>query len=100
MAILYYVDFSTADGFQKMSNSLKELSRIIPLTVEGLAYACLDYPEMVEDMVETCCQLVEHFLDQVLALVVRFHRMTNMHKQTLRQQCTCALFAKQIFLSS
>lgn len=36
------------------------------LTVEGLAYACIDYPEMVEDMVETSCQLVEHFLDQVL----------------------------------
>ena len=36
------------------------------LTVEGLAYACADYPEMVEDMVETCCQMVEHFLDQVL----------------------------------
>jgi len=36
------------------------------LTVEGLAYACVDYPEMVEDMVETCCVLVEHFLDQVL----------------------------------
>lgn len=36
------------------------------LTVEGLAYACADYPEMVEDMVETACQLVEHFLDQVL----------------------------------
>lgn len=36
------------------------------LTVEGLAYACADYPEMVEDMVETCCVLVEHFLDQVL----------------------------------
>ena len=36
------------------------------LTVEGLAYACVDYPEMVEDMVETSCQLVEHFLDQVL----------------------------------
>ncbi len=36
------------------------------LTFEGLAYACYDYPEMVEDMVETCCQLVEHFLDQVL----------------------------------
>lgn len=31
------VDFSTADGFQKMSDSLKELSRTIPLTVEGLA---------------------------------------------------------------
>ena len=36
------------------------------LTVEGLAYACYDYPEMVEDMIETRCQLVEHFLDQVL----------------------------------
>lgn len=36
------------------------------LTFEGLAYACYDYPDMVEDMVETCCQLVEDFLDQVL----------------------------------
>lgn len=36
------------------------------LTFEGLAYACFDYPEMVEDMVETCCHLVEDFLDQVL----------------------------------
>lgn len=36
------------------------------LTFEGLCYAVYDYPEMVEDMVETCCQLVEHFLDQVL----------------------------------
>lgn len=36
------------------------------LTFEGLAYACFDYPDMVEDMVETCCQLVEHYLDQVL----------------------------------
>lgn len=36
------------------------------LTFEGLAYACFDYPEMVEDMVETCCQLVEHSLDQLL----------------------------------
>jgi uroporphyrinogen decarboxylase len=36
------------------------------LTFEGLAYAIYDYPEMVEDMVETSCQLVEHFLDQVL----------------------------------
>ncbi len=39
------------------------------LTVEGLAYALADYPEMVEDMVETCCQLVERFLDQVLGRV-------------------------------
>jgi uroporphyrinogen decarboxylase len=36
------------------------------LTFEGLAYACYDYPEMVEDMVETSCQLVEHALDQML----------------------------------
>lgn len=36
------------------------------LTFEGLAYALYDYPEMVEDMVETACCLVERFLDQVL----------------------------------
>lgn len=36
------------------------------LTFEGLAYAGFDYPEMVEDMVETSCQLVEHSLDQML----------------------------------
>jgi uroporphyrinogen decarboxylase len=36
------------------------------LTFEGLAYACYDYPDMVEDMVETSCVLVENFLDQVL----------------------------------
>jgi len=36
------------------------------LTFEGLAYACHDYPEMVEDMVEAACVLVEHSLDQLL----------------------------------
>jgi uroporphyrinogen decarboxylase len=36
------------------------------LTFEGLAYATYDEPEMVEDMVETCCQLVEYSLDQLL----------------------------------
>lgn len=36
------------------------------LTFEGLAYACYDYPDMVEDMVETCCQLVERALDALL----------------------------------
>jgi uroporphyrinogen decarboxylase len=36
------------------------------LTFEGLCYAYADEPEIVEDMVETSCQLVEHFLDQVL----------------------------------
>ncbi|MCX6343667.1 MAG: hypothetical protein NT018_01170 [Armatimonadetes bacterium] len=36
------------------------------LTFEGLAYAIYDYPEMLEDMVETSCLLVEDFLDQAL----------------------------------
>jgi uroporphyrinogen decarboxylase len=36
------------------------------LTFQGLAYAIYDHPAMVEDMVETCCVLVEDFLDQVL----------------------------------
>jgi len=36
------------------------------LTFEGLAYATYDYPEMVEDMVETLCVLVEDSLDQLL----------------------------------
>lgn len=36
------------------------------LTFEGPAYAIHDYPKMVEHMVETTCQLVEHALDQLL----------------------------------
>ena len=36
------------------------------LTFEGVAFAIYDYPEMLEDMVETACVLVEDFLDQVL----------------------------------
>ena len=39
------------------------------LTFEGLAYATYDYPEMVEDMVETACRLTEDFLDQVLPVM-------------------------------
>ena len=39
------------------------------LTFEGLAYALYDYPEMVEDMVETLCRLIEHGLDQVLGKI-------------------------------
>jgi len=39
------------------------------LTFEGLAYACYDYPEMVEDMVETACTLVENALDQILPYI-------------------------------
>jgi uroporphyrinogen decarboxylase len=40
------------------------------LTFEGLAYAIYDYPEMVEDIVDTACRLVEHVLDQVLPEIV------------------------------
>ena len=36
------------------------------LTFEGLIYAMYDYPEMVEDIVETACVLVEDSLDQLL----------------------------------
>jgi uroporphyrinogen decarboxylase len=36
------------------------------LTFEGLAYAIYDYPEMVEDMAETVCGLIEDSLDQLL----------------------------------
>ena len=39
------------------------------LTFEGLAYAIYDYPEMVEDMVETCCQIIEQGLDAALGAV-------------------------------
>ena len=39
------------------------------LTFEGACYAWADYPEMLEDMVETCCQLVEMQLDKVLGKV-------------------------------
>lgn len=36
------------------------------LTFEGLCYAVYDYPEMLEDMIETTCQIIERFLDHVL----------------------------------
>lgn len=36
------------------------------LTFEGICYALYDYPDMVEDMVETLCQIIERGLDQVL----------------------------------
>lgn len=39
------------------------------MTFEGICYAWGDYPEMLEDMVETCCMLVEHALDQVLGKI-------------------------------
>ena len=39
------------------------------LTFEGIAFAIYDYPEMLEDMVETACVLVEDALDQVLGIM-------------------------------
>ncbi len=39
------------------------------LTFEGLVYACFDYPDMVEDMVETSCVMVENTLDQLLGRI-------------------------------
>ncbi len=36
------------------------------LTVEGLAYGIYDYPEMIEDMIENQCVLIENFLDAIL----------------------------------
>ena len=39
------------------------------LTFEGICLAWAEYPEMLEDMVEACCVIVEHMLDQVLGEV-------------------------------
>ncbi len=39
------------------------------LTFEGIAYAIYDYPDMLEDMVETVCLLVEDALEQVLPAI-------------------------------
>jgi len=39
------------------------------LTFEGICYAIYDYPDMVEDMVENQCRMIELFLDQVLGKI-------------------------------
>jgi len=39
------------------------------LTFEGVCYFWADYPEALEDMVETNCRLTENFLDQVLGKI-------------------------------
>ncbi len=57
-------DFPVAVDCGSMIGKVRDL-----LTFEGLAYACFDYPAMVEDMVETSCVLVEDFLDQVLGVI-------------------------------
>ncbi|MGE5550134.1 MAG: hypothetical protein ACM3ZC_06335 [Bacteroidota bacterium] len=65
----YYADRATRDyplGVHcgSMLGKIRDM-----FTFEGLAYACYDYPEMVEDMVETACVLVEDYLDQVLGKI-------------------------------
>ena len=54
-------DYPLGVNFGSMIGKIRDM-----LTFEGICYAIMDYPDMVEDMVETCCQLSEHFLDQVL----------------------------------
>lgn len=54
-------DYPLGIGCGSMIGKVRDM-----LTFEGLAYAGYDYPEMVEDMVETCCVLVEDSLDQLL----------------------------------
>ncbi|MCL2189731.1 MAG: hypothetical protein FWC16_12225 [Defluviitaleaceae bacterium] len=39
------------------------------LTFEGICYAWADYPEMLDDMVETCCALVENHIDALLGKI-------------------------------
>ena len=54
-------DYPLGVSFGSMIGKVRDM-----LTFEGICYAIMDYPDMVEDMVETCCRLSEHFLDQVL----------------------------------
>ena len=51
--------------FALFIGSLIGMSRLM-LTFEEAVYACYDYPEMIEDMVETNCQLIERYLEQML----------------------------------
>ena len=57
-------DYALGVGCGSMIGRVRDM-----LTFEGLAYATYDYPEMVEDMVETRCRFVEDFLDQVLGQI-------------------------------
>jgi len=63
--------FPAGVGCGSMIGQVRDL-----LTVEGLAYAIYDYPEMVEDMIENQCVLTENFLDAVLPHV-RFDYATG-----------------------
>ncbi len=65
-------DYPLGVGCGSMIGKVRNL-----LTFEGLAYAVYDYPEMVEDMVETCCVLVEQSLDQLLGCGLQFDLATG-----------------------
>jgi uroporphyrinogen decarboxylase len=54
-------DYALGVGAGSMIGQIRNM-----LTFEGLAYAIYDYPDMLEDMVETVCTLVEDSLDQIL----------------------------------
>ena len=54
-------DYALGVGCGSMIGRIRDM-----LTFQGICYAMYDYPDMVEDMVETACVLVEDFLDQVL----------------------------------
>ncbi len=57
-------DYPLAVWCGSMIGSVRNL-----LTLEGMAYAIYDYPDMIEDMVETMCTMVEYALDQLLGEV-------------------------------
>jgi uroporphyrinogen decarboxylase len=57
-------DYPLAVNTGSMIGKIRDL-----MTFEGLAYAVHDYPDMVEDMVETVCLLIEDGLDQVLGKI-------------------------------
>lgn len=54
-------DYPLGVSFGSMIGRIRDL-----LTFEGLCYSIYDYPDMVEDMIETACLLAEHSLDQLL----------------------------------
>ncbi|MDR0396498.1 MAG: hypothetical protein LBH66_04280 [Oscillospiraceae bacterium] len=56
-------DFPAGVNVGSMIGKIRDM-----LTFEGLCYAQYDYPEMLDDMVETCCVMVEDALDQLLPL--------------------------------
>ena len=57
--------YTTEMPFGLFVGSLIGMSRFM-LTFEGAVYACYDYPEMIEDIVETNCRLMERYIDQML----------------------------------